>query len=336
MDARGQSGNVVILLMFGLLLLGLAGGGLFLLRPSPADDSDKAAKNARIVYDEAVNSMLKALSDPKSVEASLDRNVGFQCLSSADGNCRGKGGVFLLYDANQASHPLSHLALDSGLDPFGVLCKGYPSKECPLRVETTWEPVCAGQRCEGTRSLKVRAKVMLAAMAANETPLMWSKEELFSPQIQVSEAAQCLRGGGVWAATECLTPSQVADRRLASPRPVVNDIAPPPPPPPEGAPGQPQDIPAPVQPVVYECPNQIVVQGQYYPVQFLAADRGQVNTPAMSCPNAGLTDVFVFQCAAKNPAAFPGEGQWIQVEAVMAPPCGQSPGGNPGMLPTRY
>jgi hypothetical protein len=95
------------------------------------------------------------------------------------------------------------------------------------------------------------------------------------------------------------------------------------------------DAPQPVPQAIYECPNQIVVQGQYFPVQFLAADRGQVSVPAMSCQSPGYYDVFVFQCAAKNPPTFPNEGQWIQVEAVMAPACGQ--GGQPANnLPTRF
>jgi hypothetical protein len=334
MGIRGQSGNIAVLLLLGLFLLGLAGGGLYLLRPSQADDSDRAAKNARLVYDEAVDSLTKALADSRSLEVSLDRNVDFQCLYSNDGSCQGKGGPFLLYDASQASHPLSHLARDAGLDPFGVVCKGYPSKECPLRVETLWEPVCGGPRCEGTKSLRVKAKVVLTPMVENGTPMIWSKDGQFTPQIQLSQAAVCARGGGQWASTECLTPSQAAERRIASPPREPASPTPPPMPENPNLRAQ-QEMPVPQQPVIYECPNQIVVQGQYYPVQFLSADRGQVSVPAMSCPGAGYLDVFVFQCAAKNPASFPNEGQWIQVEAVMAPPCGAQGGGQQN-IPIRY
>jgi len=149
-------------------------------------------------------------------------------------------------------------------------------------------------------------------------PLQWTKEGLFSPQIALSASAACERGGGVWANTECLSAAQAAERQIASsPKTEAVNATPP----------ENLDQPLPEQaqtPVQYECPNQIVVQGQYYPVQWLAADRAQVSVPAMSCPGGGLQDVFVFQCAAKTPAAFPGEGQWIQVEAVMAPPCDES------------
>lgn len=78
-----------------------------------------------------------------------------------------------------------------------------------------------------------------------------------------------------------------------------------------------------------------MVQGQYYPVQFVAADRGQVSVPAMSCHLPGAIDVFVFQCAQRSPASFHGEGQWIQVEAAMAPACDAN--GNPtGNVPARF
>mgnify|MGYP003347462438 FL=1 len=224
--------------------------------------------------------------------------------------------------------------LDSGSDSLGVPCKAFPSKECPLRVETVWEPVCAGDRCENTRSLKVKAKITLSPVIGPEAPLVWNKEVMFTPQVQLSKGASCVRGGGEWTGMECLTPSQAAERRLASPRgSAPSEIR-------EASPERlenslPSENPTPVPQVIYECPNQIVVQGQYYPVQFLAADRGQVSVPAMSCHAPGAFDMFVFQCVVKSPAAFPNEGQWIQVEAAMAAACDE--GGTPiTNLPTRF
>ncbi|MGZ3658186.1 MAG: hypothetical protein ACXVB9_15980 [Bdellovibrionota bacterium] len=329
MAPRSQSGNVTLLLMLGMFALGLAGGLYYIFGHSSADETNRAARDARAAYDEAVASLERALKDPRSVETSLDHNAGFECFYSGDGNCKGKGGTFLLFEAGKPNHPLSYLASDAGADVFGSPCRGFPSKDCPLRVETVWEPMCAGDRCESTKSMTVKAKVTLAAMNPGETPLQWAKDVLFTPQIQLSQASQCARGGGEWSGTECLTPSQVAERRIASPSRAESV----PPPPAENA--DPRDAPTPAAPPVYECPNQIVVQSQYYPVQFLAADRGQVTVPSMSCPDSGLQDTFVFQCTQKTPAAFPNEGQWVQVEAAMAACAGTgAPVSN--TLPTRF
>lgn len=327
MERRGQSGNVVLVLMGGIFLLGMIGSVAFLLSPSETDRGQRAAEEARVAYDEAVASLDRALNDPRNVQDSLDRNhSSFECLFRGSGDCAGKGGAFLLYDVSQAKRPLSHLDREGGVDAFGNPCKGFPSTACPLHVETVWEPVCNGQRCENTKSLRVKARVTLAPMIDKAVPTEWSREALFTPEIRLSAAASCERGGGVWAQSECLTPTQDAERRLAGNRNVRTEAvqATQPEPPREERAPEPQETP------VYQCPNQIVVQGQYYPVLWLSHDRGQVAVPAMGCQVGNQQDVFVFQCAAKpgvggeRVPASGSEGQWIQVEAVMAPPCDQS------------
>ncbi|HEY8278984.1 MAG TPA: hypothetical protein VIH99_05135 [Bdellovibrionota bacterium] len=325
MGLRSQKGNIVLVLMGGLFVLSLGAGLYYFLGPQ-AHETDNTAANARAAYDEAVAQMTKAMADGTAVGASIDRNPSFQCLYSGDGNCQGKGGLFLLFEGAQSNHPLSHLATDAGSDSLGSACKGYPSKDCPLRIETVWEPVCSG-RCENVKDIRVTAKVLLAPIQGGEAPLEWRKEGTYTPGIRLSRGSECARGGGEWTGQECLTPAQVAERRVASQGRRDNS---------ENLDNRGQgEVPAPVQQVIYECPQQIVVQGQYYPVQFLAPDRGQVSVPAMSCPQNGLTDVFVFQCAAKAQPDFPNEGSWIQVEAVMAPPCeGGNTLGN-GNLPVR-
>jgi hypothetical protein len=204
-------------------------------------------------------------------------------------------------------------------------------------VETDWEPVCNGVHCESTRSARVKGVVTLAPIYSGETQQQWTKEAMFTPQIQLSAASQCERDGRIWTGSECLTSSQVADRRM--PANSRQDVPPQQPSDAQQQPAAEQAPPAqPPQPVPQqqvECPAQIVVQGQFYPVQYISADRAQVAVPAMSCPVQGAVDVFVFQCTAKNPPTFPGEGQWIQVEAVMAPPCDSN--GNPaGNQPVRF
>jgi hypothetical protein len=322
-----QSGNGTLLVIFGLFALGLA-GGIYCVFSTVGADPSATAKNSRAAYDAAVASLDKALQNPASVQASLDRNPSFSCFFSNDGNCKSQGGAFLLFETATSAHSLSQLANDAGVDELGMPCNGFPSKECPLRVETAWVPVCAGDRCESTHSLTVKAKVTLAPINPGEAPIEWTKDAMFTPQILLSRSTECARQAMEWTGSECLTPSQIAERRLASPTVARLEQAQPPI-------DQRDTTVTTISPAVYECPQQIVVQGQYYPVQFIAADRGQITIPSMSCPQPGMQDVFVFQCSVKNPAAFPNEGQWIQVEAVMAPAC--DGGANaPANLPTRF
>lgn len=337
MGARGQSGNVMVLLL--LLLVGLAGGGYYFFSPSKVSETEQAERDARAAFDEAVAALEKAMNDPRQIDASLDRNTAFQCLFSLDGNCQGKGGNFLLYESRQSSRPLSQLARNAGFDRYGSLCKGYPSKDCPIQAETIWEPACNNVHCEGTKSFRVKARVTLTSINGTQPPLTWNKEGMFAPEIQLSQAAVCARGGGTWSGTECLTPGQVAERQIASPEgaraeePPRDDRASP-------------DMPAPEMPIQFYCPAQIVVQGTYYPVQKITEDRGQVSVPASACPAGNTPDVFVFQCAARplgegEAPPVPGssaEGQWIQVEAVMAPACDAygNPLGGDQSYPTRY
>lgn len=327
---RGQSGFSAVMLL--LLICVLGGAGYFFFGPRSASTS--AELSDRALFDQAVTSLERALTDPQSISASLDRNAAFQCLFSATGSCTGQGGAFLFYESRQTSRPLSQLARTEGIAPDGNVCRSYPSKACPLRVETTWEPVCGGANCEATRSFHVHAKVTLLG-EDGAAPLEWSRETMLSPEIQLSQAVQCARGGGTWSGTECRSGGE-AERRIASPE--------------DGRSRDELESEAALQAVraaeehqqgpaqAFECPNTIVVQGQYYPVQFLQADRAQVSVPAMSCPQPGHYDTFVFQCARKTPASFPTEGQWIQVEAVLDPPCGEGGQPVPGSqnLPIRF
>ncbi len=339
MGLRGQSGNVILLLL--LLLVGLAGGGYYFMSPSAVSEREQAERDARVTYDEAVAALERALNDPRQIDASVERNAAFQCLFSLDGNCQGRGGNFLVFESKQSPKPLSQLARDAGFDRFGSVCQGYPSKECPIQAETVWDPACNNAHCEGTKAFRVKATVTLAPMAEGQPPLVWHKEGMFAPTLQLSQATVCARGGGTWSGTECLTPGQVAERQIASPGAARAEEAPPLDSREDRAQGE-----MPQLPVQYICPNQIVVQGMYYPVQRISEDRAQVSVPAASCPAGPTPDVFVFQCAARpvaegEPPPVPGstaEGQWIQVEAVMAPACDQfgNPLGGDQSAPARY
>jgi hypothetical protein len=319
MEKRGQSGNVLLILIFGLFLA-CAGGAYFFWS---GGSSAKVGHNQKAAYDEAVSRLEQAMADSKSLDNSLGRNSSsFSCLFTANADCKNQGGTFLLYPAGEKGQPVSQMASDSGLTVEGAACKGYPSENCPVHVETTWQPVCAPNNCENTRSLRVTGKVTFHG-SAGETPLEWSRQETYNPVVQLSQAVTCERGGGVWYNTECLTPAQVSERQLASSdgRRGARDGA-------RHEAVQPAAaLPTPAEaqvPQRFQCPDKIVVQDQVYPIQQISEDRAQVSVQAMSCPAEGVFDVFIFQCAAKSDPTFPGEGQWIQVEAVMAPACDAS------------
>lgn len=309
---RNQKGSFAIFLLLALGAFALVGGVYFFATKSSRPDT--VAARPEEMFDRLREEAEKALSSPEAVNASLPRNTNaFSCLYSARGDCTGRGGFFLLYEsAEPSAQALSQLGNDSGITAEGTGCRGYPSTQCPLRVEAKWEPVCAAGRCEGTKSMNVKVKVTFNG--GGKAPLDWEKSEFFTPIVQLSQNVTCERGGGVWANTECLTPEQAAQRNLASARsPRVNgrdfEAA--------QADAAANAVPiTPENPDQYVCPNQIVVQGIYYPVDFISAGRGQVKVPAMNgCP---AEDTFVFQCNRKEPSTFEGEGQWIQTEAVMA------------------
>lgn len=310
MNFRGEKGSFAL---FAILILSAATlvGGLYYFASSASGPATASARPEEM-FDRLRDQAEKALSTPEAVNYSLARNSNaFSCLYSTLGDCLGRGTSFLLYETGEISaQPLSQLGKDSGLTAEGFGCRGYPSPACPLKVEAFWDPVCApGGRCENTSSMNVKVRVSMNDGA--KAPLDWEKSGLFSPMIQLSQGVSCARGGGVWANTECLTPEQASQRNIASARvaPAVNAESP--------NPIERPNAPAmPENPDQYICPNQIVVQGQYYPVDFITAGRGQVKVPAVNgCP---AEDIFVFSCNRKEPQQFEGEGQWIQVEAVMA------------------
>jgi hypothetical protein len=146
----------------------------------------------------------------------------------------------------------------------------------------------------------------------------WSKEAHTTPTLKLSAAVSCERDGRVWALTECLTNEQAAQRQIASssgaPAAAVNAAMPP----------LTEPAPAPEPPRVI-CDNEIVLQGETYPLSYTSQNRAEAAVPAMNgCP---AEDVFVFQCQPKS--TDDPYGQWVQIEAKMAPAC-EDPGHNGG------
>jgi hypothetical protein len=181
-------------------------------------------------------------------------------------------------------------------------------------VEASWSPICSPTGpCENTRSFK--AKVRLS-FDDGQNRDEWSKEAAFTPTVQLSAATQCERDGRVWAATECLSHDQAAQRELASRMPQSNPRVV------EAEAGS-RTEPAPVERQRVVCDREIVIQGQTYALSYISENQAQAAVPAMNgCP---AEDVFTFQCQPKSPED--PYGQWIQIEARMASPCDEL--GNP-------
>lgn len=303
---KSQSGNMVLFVCFALAIAAV--GGLYWAFSS---ESKESAPDPRIAFEHVRDRVEKAMNEPRILHSSVDRNPNpFACLYTVSADCRQGGGLFLLYEGVEPSaQAISQLNRSNGVSLDGFACRGFPGPACPIRVETEWAPVCgASGPCENTRSARVTARVILNS---GEITDEWSKEALVTPNLKLSEAVNCERGGGVWALTECLSHDQAAQRQIASrggqidPRYLERpDDSPPPP-------VEPSDSPR------VACENEIAIQGEVYPLQYITHNRAQVSVPAMNgCP---AEDTFVFQCQPKS--LDDPYGQWIQIEAKMAPAC---------------
>lgn len=322
MAGRDQKGNILLMLVFGIVVLACL-GGFYYAMDSASNGNRKLASDPKLVMQELQERVERAFANPTAIDASLERNPNqFACLFTVTAACRGYGGTFLLYETPQGQ-PVSQLIKTNGISFDGAGCTGYPSESCPFRVETSWTPACAPGACENTKSVNLHAVV--SYNTGNGDPLTWTKDALFTPALRLSQGVMCERGGGIWAGTECLTPDQAAQRKVASALPRKL------PPPSQGLNdardaynreqaengGQGQVGIPPAEEFI--CPDSMPIQGQVYTLEQLGNSRAQVHVPALN--NCPAEDLFVFQCTAKNPASFEGEGQWVQVEAVMAPAC---------------
>ena len=315
---RNQAGSFGLLLLLGVGAMLLIGGAYFIFRTTFTTEVKVA--DPRLTFEELKARVTHVMNAPAIVNASVDRNPNaFSCLFQSDGKCLNQGGLFLLYeDAKARSAALSQLMRGTGLTAEGLGCSNFPSAACPLRVEARWKPVCGGAHCENTRSFHLEASVVLQADAAAQ-PERWGQIKMYNPELKLSQAVTCERGGGVWAETRCMTPGEAATyRQVASGSAPVQGYASEG----EGPVGVPEEE--------LICPDHINIQGSLYTLERMSPDpaaaggratglRGQVRVAAMNgCP---AYDTFTFQCQMKNPAQFAGEGQWIQVEAQMAPGC---------------
>ena len=317
---RNQNGSFTLILCLALAFFGLVGGVYFFASDSK---SEQEQQQARAIFDSSKARLEQAFLNPQTWTYSVARNPNaFGCLKSSNGNCQGQGGLFVTYDSEG---PLSQLNFASGLNAQGMGCQGFPSPECAVRIETKWEPVCSPNGpCDHTRSARIFARLILDD--GKSSPEEWTKESLVTPHVELSQAVVCERGGGVWALTECLTHDQASQRQIASGgtggigASAEGSAA-------SNGPALAASYEEDAQPRAYlpdaVCPPQQIIQGEWVNVEMLTPNRGQVRVPAMNgCP---AEDTFIFQCQPISNRD--REGQWVQIEAQMAPPCDAN--GNP-------
>lgn len=302
---ESQKGSFTVILACLLGFVAVVGGIYFIYGGGPHDGG--AGQNLQAAFEEWKSRVEEAMGQPSTLSASVERNPNaFACLTTATAECRGKGGLFLLYKGAQ---PLSQLMFDAGVTASGEACRGFPSPACPLRVEANWTPVCNGSYCENTKSARVLVRVLLDEGRGGAQE--WKKEGLFTPSVTLSQAVACERGGGVWAG-ECLTHEQAAQRQIASRTggdlDLVAEER-------EQSERERQETPSALPEVT--CPDMLTIQGQEYPLEFVGPARAVARTPAMNgCPGE---DIFTFQCQSRGPEE--REGMWVQVESQMAPLC---------------
>lgn len=321
MQLRSQKGSFFVIIIGALFLLSFVGGAFYLLSTNQKSDSKAGASHdPKKVFEELRAQVEHSLDDPLAMEMSMQRNSNhFSCMFTSRGGCAGKGGGFLLFpDANPQSQPLSQLVKGQGLNIDGLGCQGFPSEDCAFRVTSSWAPVCAPGDCLNTNSFRVNVAVVFEDP---KNPLKWEKEALVQPNLRLTESVQCERSGRAWTGTTCVENgggnrviASDSDRPDANLRSDAMDR--------NGPVRESQEMPEGFQKPQedpYICPDNMTIQGKVYTLEMMGPNNSQVRVPAINgCP---AEDIFKFNCAAKNPPSFAGEGQWIQIEAEMAPNC---------------
>lgn len=305
---------------FLALVLFVGTGGYFLFRGDSSDSSrTPASVDSKSVIDDFKARITQALKNQDAMNYTVERNPNaFACLNSNDGNCEGKTGLIFLFEKREAEgSALSQIHPGHGLAVDTLGCTGFPSKDCPIRIEAVWRPVCSPPRCEFTKSFYLKAK-LIEQEAPEVTPVEWSQEQLISPDLKLSAAVACARDNGVYDGLTCRRPGDVPTppAHNENTRPDESGLNAPAPPREEA----PQEAP----PVAaqFACPDSITVNGNAVQVD---ASMGtvKVEIPTSAGCNGQGFDYFSFQCIGKTPATFDGEGQWAQISAVLAPSCGE-------------
>lgn len=313
-----QRGNLILVAVLGVAGFGCLIGAMLWWQGSraPAGSAQDPAQK----FAEYQKRIEQALASQPAVRFTLERNSSqFSCLFSDKGNCQGQGGAFLLFEnTDLKASSLSQIVAGNGLDAAGLGCRGYPSAECPYRIDAQWRPVCAPTGCDSTQSLRVYVRLVYNEGDAR-SKREWQTQSLQTPQINLTARAACARQGGAFDGSRCLRGGEAVAANTDS-LPGMS------------SPQRPEDNYQQGEEGRYTCPDVVLVQGLNYVPEVDEYGKAEVRVPAVNgCP---APDRYFFSCVAKNgpssedrALASEGEGQWMQVDAQLAPNCDDA--GNP-------
>jgi hypothetical protein len=290
----------------------------FLLTGSNASPTRSVASvDQKSVFEQFKSRVAQALNNSDAMNYTVERNPNaFACLSTSDGNCEAKTApVFIFEKRDVQSDALSQIHPEHGLALDTMGCTGFPSKDCPIRIEAVWRPVCSPPQCEFTKSFYLKVK-LLYQEGAEATPTQATLEQLITPDLKLSAAVSCAREKGIYDGLTCRRPGDtVAAPSQPESQPNINSGSG------LNEPVAPQQEPTTLV-AQFACPETITINGNQVQVDAtMAAAKVEIPTSA-GCNGQGF-DSFTFQCIEKTPATFDGEGQWAQIGAQLAPPCDQ-------------
>ncbi len=292
------------------------GGGYYFF--AVENNAEKKIVNPKELVQRYQSRIQAILGDHAALNASVSRNPNaFACLSSVTADCTSKAGLFVLYPSQNAL-AISQLPNNAGISEDGDACNTYPSKDCPLHIEASWEPVCKAGGCVDTKSFQMSVAVRYDAN--DHAPVLdWKSDSvLVTPDVRLSAEVQCARSGGMLSGSSCVTGG--SDRAIAS-SDNPNVVVPAQQAPNGMTPGDERLV----------CPQTIPVQGNNYPAQMSSPGKADVMIPAVNqCPNA--VDTYNFMCRPNSSPTFENEGIWVQTGASLAPPCDEN--GHPLQEPT--
>lgn len=182
-----------------LLMVCLGGLGAYLIQRRHLGQADERAV---LVMEELKDQVQAAFQNADATTLTLRLNSNrFACLAEGGEGCQGKSGLFIFYGLDGKSPlPLSQIGEDKGMTLDKVGCSGFPSAECPIRVEASWRPVNAGASCDPQHPVQMQVRVIVNNGGIF---LDWKTERLTKLPVPLSARALCQCEGKTYAAGAC-------------------------------------------------------------------------------------------------------------------------------------
>lgn len=274
--------------------------GLFLIK-NPILSGDDG--NSIVGFEELKDQVTKALSKVETIQRSVARNGDrFHCLRLGGGEaCRDKGGQFVLYSSEKRdAGSLSQLSSFRGLNRNKQTCDGFPSPQCPYRIETTWKAVnTSNLECDAVHPIRVVARIVLNSGSIYHE---WKKEVVSSVRVPLEARARCQcenkdgfvgNCGGANAEATAQANVEVAKDPREAQEAATRELA-----------SKPSDGPI-------ECSPQIEFRGEQYAVLSVDA-QGQAELElAGEDTRCNTIDAYRFQCVGRQGANGQVLGEWV-------------------------